>query len=125
MMCCRDHSQDPQHMDHQEVKRCDINLDTVFQNTDEIFPNPPNSCVVTVVTPEKPGPVLVSSSITFNPMLSDPLHAGDELDIADLVTYKQQEDSVLSVPEQMPDDAIIEVSLCPCRFPNGFKLHLL
>lgn len=112
MMRCRDHSQDPQHMDYQEVKRCDINLDTVFQIADEILQTPPSSCLVTVVTPEKPDPVLVSSSITFNTMLSDPLPATAETDIADIVTYKLQEDSVLSVPEQMPDDAIIEVSLC-------------
>lgn len=103
-------------MDYQEVKRCDINLDTVFQIADEILQIPPSSCLVTVVTPEKPGPVLVSSSITFNTMQSDPLHAGAETDIAGIVTYKQQEDCLLSVPEQMPDDAIIEVSLCRVGF---------
>lgn len=123
VFCHGDHNQHPQEKEDQEVKKYDINLDTVFQIADEVMQTSPSSCLVRIVTPEKPGHVLVPSSNTCNTMLSDspePMQANPvchgtilkaETDKADLATYKQQEESVLSVPEQMPEDAICEVSL--------------
>ncbi|XP_035521774.1 heat shock factor protein 5 isoform X2 [Morone saxatilis] len=124
VLCRGDHIQDPQNKDNQEVKKCEINLDTIFQIADEVMQTPPSSCLVRVVNPENPGPVLVpSSSNTCNTMLSDnpassmqanPFCTGPIITSAsgnaDLVSYGQQEPSVLSVPEQMPEDAIFEVT---------------
>ncbi|XP_035521773.1 heat shock factor protein 5 isoform X1 [Morone saxatilis] len=95
-----------------------------YQIADEVMQTPPSSCLVRVVNPENPGPVLVpSSSNTCNTMLSDnpassmqanPFCTGPIITSAsgnaDLVSYGQQEPSVLSVPEQMPEDAIFEVT---------------
>ncbi|XP_041808644.1 heat shock factor protein 5 [Chelmon rostratus] len=118
-----DRNQDAQNTEHQEVKKCDINLDTVFQIADDVMLTSPNSCLVRVMTPEKPGPVLEPTSRTCNtkpcdgpasPMQANPLCAGPIIMAVAgnvrLDTYKQQEESVLSVPEQMPEDAIFEVT---------------
>lgn len=127
-----DHSHDSQHKEYQEEKKCDINVDAIFQIADEVLQTPPSSCVVRVVTPEKPGPVLVPSSVTCmlsdNPtsaMQGNPLHAGAESCIVDVVSYKHQEESVLSVPEQMPEDDIFEVSLYIVDCLKAFRyIHL-
>lgn len=121
MLCHGDNNQDMKNMEHQEVKKFDINLDTIFQIADEVMQTPPNNNLVRVVTPEKPGPVLVP--FTCNPMMYDkpastmianPLYGPVIMAVsgnADLVKCEQQEESVVSVPEQMPEDAISEVSL--------------
>lgn len=124
MLCHGDHSEDLKNKEKQEVKKCDMNLDTIFQIADEVMQTPPNNCLVKVVTPEKPGPVLELSSNTCHTMLCDNpasimkanlLCAGPTIMAVsgnvELVTYGQQEESVVSVPEQMPEDAIFEVSL--------------
>ncbi|XP_076607170.1 heat shock factor protein 5 [Chaetodon auriga] len=122
MFCCEDHNR-PQNKEHQEVKRGDINLDTVFQIADDVMQSPPISCLVKVVTPEKPGPVLAPASSTCNTVLCDnpasttqasrscagPIIMAVAGNIS-LDTYKHQEESVLSVPEEMPEDAIFEVT---------------
>lgn len=121
MLCHGDRSQVPKNKEHQELKKCDINLDTIFQIADEMQ-TPPNSGPVRVMTPEKPGPVLVPFSVTT--MLCDnPSGTVEVLPLspspiivsvtgnAELVAYGQQEASVVSVPEQMPEDAIVKVSL--------------
>lgn len=129
-----DRNQDAQNTEHQEVKKCDINLDTVFQIADDVMLTSPNSCLVRVMTPEKPGPVLEPTSRTCNtkpcdgpasPMQANPLCAGPIIMAVAgnvrLDTYKQQEESVLSVPEQMPEDAIFEVSLYIVDFLEAFS----
>lgn len=116
-MCHRDHNQEPQHKEYQEVNRCDSNLDTIFQMADEVMQLQTSSCLVAVVTPEKPGPVLVPAGS----MQGSPLPAGAESGFADVVSYKQQEESVLSVPEKMADDAIFEVSLRIVNFLKAFS----
>lgn len=130
MMCHRDHNQAPQHKEYQEVNRCDSNLDTIFQMADEVMQLQTSSCLVAVVTPEKPGPVLVPASITCSTVLSgnpagamqgSPLPAGAESGFADVVSYKQHEESVLSVPEKMAEDAIFEVSLRIVNFLKAFS----
>lgn len=117
-MCHMDYNQDPQHKEYQEVKRCDFNLDTIFKIADEVLPTPASGCLVTVVSPEKPGLGRVTSSITCNTMLADnpkmamqdsPLHAGTRSGLIDVVRFKQEEDAMLSLSDQIPDDAIFEV----------------
>ncbi|XP_070772782.1 heat shock factor protein 5 [Enoplosus armatus] len=123
MLCRGDHNQDLQSKENQQVKKCDINLDTIFQIADEVMQTPANSYLVRVATPEKPGPVLVPSSNICHTVLYDnpastvkanPLCVGPIIMAvsgnADLVTYGQQEESVVSIPEQMPEDAIFEVT---------------
>ena len=48
------HYQDLQSVESQDLKKNDLNLDTVFQIIDE-YPSTQNVCMVKVVTPEKPG----------------------------------------------------------------------
>ncbi|XP_044079344.1 heat shock factor protein 5 isoform X1 [Siniperca chuatsi] len=123
MVCRGDHNQDLESKENQEVKKCDINLDTIFQIADEVMQTPANSYLVRVATPEKPSPVLVPSSNTCNTMFCDnpasttkanPLCVGPIIMAVsgnpNLVTYEQQEESVVFVPEQMPEDAIFEVT---------------
>lgn len=111
MMCGRDPSHDQQYEGYQEEKKGDINVDTIFQIVDEVLPSPLSSCGLTVVTPENPHPVLVpSSTLSANPtgaMQAKPLHAGAESCFADMATFKHQEESVLTLSEQMPEDDIV------------------
>ncbi|XP_040907937.1 heat shock factor protein 5 [Toxotes jaculatrix] len=113
-----DRNQDLKNKENQEGKKCDVNLDTIFQIADEVMQTPPHNCPVKAVTPEKPSPVL---ELSFNAMLCDnpgstvkanPVCAGPIImamsDSADLGTHGQQEESLVSVPEQMPEDAICE-----------------
>nr|XP_046267820.1 heat shock factor protein 5 isoform X2 [Scatophagus argus] len=88
-----------------------------YQIADEMMQTPPDSCVVRVVTPEKPDLVSVHSSKT-NP--ASPLQANllcaapvimTESGNANVATCKEQEEAVLSVPEQVPEDAIFEVTI--------------
>ncbi|TDH04667.1 hypothetical protein EPR50_G00135160 [Perca flavescens] len=121
MLCHGDNNQDIKNMEHQEVKKFDINLDTIFQIADEVMQTPPNNNLVRVMTPEKPGPVLVP--FTCNPvtydkpasaMKANPLYGSIIMAVsghADQVKCEQQEESVVSVPEQMPEDAISEVTV--------------
>ncbi|XP_071317050.1 heat shock factor protein 5 isoform X2 [Trachinotus anak] len=122
MVCHGNQHQDLQNKENQEVKKGDINLDTVFQIADEVMQTPPNSCLVKVVTPEKPGPVLELSSNTCNTTIccnpasvikANPLCAGPIIMAVsgnvDQVAFRQQE-SVVSVPEQMLEDDIFEVT---------------
>ncbi|XP_054481209.1 heat shock factor protein 5 [Anoplopoma fimbria] len=121
VLCHLDNNQDSKNMEHQEAKKCDINLDTIFQIADEVMQTPPNSSLVRVVTPQKPGPVLVPFSA--NTVLCDSpasttkansLSPGPSVAVtgrADLVTFQQQEESVISPPEQMPEDAIFKVTI--------------
>ncbi|XP_029304374.1 heat shock factor protein 5 isoform X2 [Cottoperca gobio] len=117
-----DPNQDSKNKEHQEVKKCDINLETIFQIADEVMQTPPNSSLVRVVTPEKPGPELVPISANTlmcdnfaSTMKASPLSpitiimAGSGKDRP--VTYAQQEKSVFSIPDQMPEDAIFEVTI--------------
>lgn len=134
MLCCGDHNQDLQSQENQEVKKCDINLDTIFQIADEVMQTPPNSCLVRVATPEEPGPVLVPSSCNTalcdspaSTMKANPLCVGPIIMAvsgkADRVRYGQQEESVVSVPEQMPEDDIFEVILYIIDFLKAFSLE--
>lgn len=136
MFCRGDHNQDLQSQENQEVKKCDINLDAIFQIADEVMQTPANSCLVKVETPEKPGPALAPSSNTRSTALCDspastmkanPLCVGPIIMAvsgkADLVSYGQQEESVVSVLEQMPEDDIFEVSLYIVDFLKAFSLE--
>lgn len=42
--------QESQHIENQEVKSCDLKLDTVYKVADEVLPTPPDGCLVTVVS---------------------------------------------------------------------------
>lgn len=134
MLCHGDNNQDLQNKEIQEVKKCDINLERIFQIADEVMQTPSNSFLVRVTTPEKPGPVSVPSSNTCNAMLYDnpastvkanPLCGPIIMAVSDnanLVTCEQKEEYVVSVSEQMPEDAIFEVSLYIADFLKVFTL---
>uniref|UniRef100_A0A3B4YBF0 HSF-type DNA-binding domain-containing protein n=1 Tax=Seriola lalandi dorsalis TaxID=1841481 RepID=A0A3B4YBF0_SERLL len=134
MLCHGNQHQDLQNKKNQEVKKEDINLDTVFQIADEVMQTPPNSCLVKVVTPEKPGPALELSSNACNAMMcynpasmkkANPLCAGPIIMAVsgnvDQVAFRQQEESLVSIPEQMPEDDIFEVSPHIVDFLNTFS----
>ncbi|XP_049896210.1 heat shock factor protein 5 [Epinephelus moara] len=121
VMCHGDNNQDSKQ--HQDEKKCDINLDTVFQIADEVMQTLPSNSLVGAVTPVKPGAAIVPSSNTSSTMLRDssantvkvePLRPWPIITAVvgnvDLMTYKQEEESVVSVPEQMPEDAINEAT---------------
>lgn len=119
-MCHMDNEQQPK--EYQDVKRCDFDLDAIFKIADEVLPTSTSGCLVTVVSPEKPALGIVASSITCNTMLSDtpkmakhslPVHAGSRLSFADVLRFKQDEDSVLSLSDEIPDYAFFEV-IFPC-----------
>ncbi|XP_063750450.1 heat shock factor protein 5 [Eleginops maclovinus] len=114
-----DPHRDSKTKEHHELKKCDINLDTIFQIADEVMQTPPSSGLIRVVTPEKPGPVLVPVSNTSmmgdnltSPMKANPLNPGPIIMAVSakygLINYKQEEKSVISVPEKMPEDDIFE-----------------
>lgn len=122
MWCQGEHNQDLQNKETQEVKKCDVNLDTIFQIADEVMQTPPNNCLVKAVTPEKRCPVAELSSnpcsatlcdssastVQANPLCVTPIIMAVSGNV-DLVKCMQQEESMVSVPEQMPEDAISEV----------------
>ncbi|XP_075957473.1 heat shock factor protein 5 [Anarhichas minor] len=99
-------------------QNCDISLDTIFQIADEVMQTPANSSLVRVVAPVKPGPV----SLPFPIKTNNPVSARKAKHLssgpivvsvrgrADLLAFKQQEGSVISPPEQMPEDAIVNVT---------------
>lgn len=117
MFCSGDQNKDQQSKEQEEI-RCDINLDAVFQIADQVMQTDPGACQVTVVSPEKllessssdtltcDSPV---SSIHSSLLCTDPIIV-DVTGSVDLASCRQQDDSVLSVPEQMPEDAISVVS---------------
>uniref|UniRef100_A0A3Q2QGN9 Heat shock transcription factor 5 n=1 Tax=Fundulus heteroclitus TaxID=8078 RepID=A0A3Q2QGN9_FUNHE len=90
-------------MESQGVRKADVNLDVVFQIADEVMQTSPGACLVKVETTEKPASVPKPSS--------DPSVAisCDNNGCAPVVTYKEEEELVVSVPEQMAEDAIYEV----------------
>lgn len=108
-LCHGDHHQS-KNKESQEEKKCDINLDVILQIADEVMQTPSTNYLIKVETPEKSPPASQSPSNTCQ-------GSGDATAVilsasnnAHLVKYRQQEDSVISVPEQMPEDAIFEVS---------------
>ena len=136
-MCHGDHNQDLQNKENQEVKKPDMNLDTIFQIADEVMQTPPHNCLVKVENPENPDPVSELSSKTCNTTLCEnpvstreahPVCAGPTIMAVsgnvDLNTLGQQEESVVSVPDQMPEDSIFEVSPQHCRFPEDLQLYI-
>lgn len=135
-LCHGDQNQDSQYKENLEVKNCDVNLDTIFQIADEVMQTP-NNCLVRVVTPEKPGTVSFNNMLQAspqddnpgstrkaNPLCSRPIIMAVSGNI-NLVTCEQQEGSVFSVPEQMPEDVILEVRHVDvhCRFLEGKKKY--
>lgn len=137
MWCQGEKNQDLQNKGSQEVKKCDINLDMIFQIADEVMQTPSSNCLVKAVTPEKRGPVLELSSnncssmlcdspvstVKANPLCTTPIIMAVSGNV-DLVTCRQQEESVVSVPEQMPEDAISEVSFYSPDLIEAFSLSL-
>ncbi|KAM8898050.1 uncharacterized protein AB9W97_009148 [Spinachia spinachia] len=108
---CGDHNLESKNKEHQEVKKCDINLDTIFQIADEVMQTRPNS-LIRVVTPDKPGPLSVplsgnnpagatkASHVSYGPIITSVIGSGDLFAL-----------SVNSQPEQMLKDAILEASI--------------
>ncbi|XP_042355806.1 heat shock factor protein 5 isoform X2 [Plectropomus leopardus] len=106
----------------QDMKECDINLDMVFQIADEMMPLPSINNPVKVETPEKPHEAFAPSFSDHNIVLCDiststrtvkprPVPTVTSvMSHAGLLAYKQQEESVVSVPEQVPENAIYEVT---------------
>ncbi|KAA8586414.1 hypothetical protein FQN60_000250, partial [Etheostoma spectabile] len=117
---CYHQNLDRKNKEHQEVKKFDINLDTIFQIADEVMQTPPNNNLVRVVTPEKPGPMLVPFTCN-NPMKANPSYGPIIMAVsgnANLIKCEPQEVSVVSVPEQMPEDAIFEAGDKNPPFPK-------
>ncbi|XP_068585618.1 heat shock factor protein 5 [Cebidichthys violaceus] len=116
-----DHNLDSKNTEHQEVKKCDINWDTIYQFAEEVMQTPANSSLFRFVTPVKPGPVSLPLSIKTEPY-DNPVSAMKAnhwsprptvvsvRGSADLLTFKQQEESVISSREHMPEDAIVKVT---------------
>lgn len=117
-MCHMDYNNE-QPKEYQDVKICDLNMDAVFKLADEVLPTTTSSCQVTVVSPEKPALGMVASSITCNTMLSEtpkmaqqdtPLQAERSCSLDDMLEFKQDEDSLLSLSDQIKDYSIFEVT---------------
>lgn len=49
-MCHMEYDQESQHRQNQELKSCDLKLDTVYKVADEVLPTPPDGCQVTAVS---------------------------------------------------------------------------
>ncbi|CAK6971835.1 heat shock factor protein 5 [Scomber scombrus] len=123
-LCHGDQSQDFHYKENLEMKKCEVNLETIFQIADEVMQTP-NNCLVRVVTPEKPGNVSLNtcspvvqvspqsnkpgSTRKASPLCAGPIIVAVSGNI-DLVKSEQQEESVVSVHEQMPEDAVFEVT---------------
>ncbi|XP_060912302.1 heat shock factor protein 5 [Labrus mixtus] len=108
MFCTGDNNQEPQSKDSQETKKYDINLDTIFQIADEVMKPLPNRCLVKVKTPEKSVPVIAPPPGTFNTSAMKALPVEPIIMSVSgnpsLVKFKPQEGSVVSIPEQLPED---------------------
>lgn len=103
-----------QGMENQEVETTDINLDTVFQIADDVMQM--FSSVQTVQTPVNPVSVLKSAPGTCKatPRDDKPSTAPSNatpmvMAVSNVPAYKDE--SVTSVSEQIPGDAIVMVSL--------------
>ncbi|XP_008288770.1 heat shock factor protein 5 [Stegastes partitus] len=118
MVCHGARYQDFENNENQKVKKGDTSLDAIFQMADEVMQTPPSNCLVKVETPEKPASEFEPSSNTCKAKNSgsttkpSPLRAVPVLksvpNYPDLTTYKQHEESVVSVPKQMPKDVVYE-----------------
>ncbi|XP_034540512.1 heat shock factor protein 5 [Notolabrus celidotus] len=112
-----DHSQDPQNMKNQEIKKGGISLDTIFQIADEVMKPPPNGRVVKTKTPEKPWPVSTPPSHTYcaSVMKGSPLSATpvitDMSGSANQVKIEPPEINMIPVPEQLLEDDIYVVKV--------------
>ncbi|XP_027886421.1 heat shock factor protein 5 isoform X2 [Xiphophorus couchianus] len=84
----------------QEVKKPEVNLDVVFQIADEVMQTSPSACLVKVESAEKPVSVPQPSS--------DPRDALAYKNSRAPVVKKENEELVVSVPEQMAEDVIYE-----------------
>lgn len=139
-----ENNQGSQKNENQEAKNCEVNLEAVFQMADEVMLTPPNTCLVKVEPQEELVPALESSANTGDASVCDsggggggdtvrsnPISAGYTIVAVSssdaVVAYKEQQECVVSVPEQMPEDVIVEVSLCSeeflqlkCAFFMGF-----
>ncbi|XP_034746768.1 heat shock factor protein 5 [Etheostoma cragini] len=134
MLCRGDNNQDIKNMEYQEGKKFDINLDTIFQIADEVMQTPPNNNLVRVVTPEKPGPMLVPFTCNntmydkpANTMKANPSYGPIIMAVsgnANLIKCEQQEVSVVSVPEQMPEDALFEVTVDDAKDPQVLSVEV-
>ncbi|TKS83615.1 E3 ubiquitin-protein ligase RNF43 [Collichthys lucidus] len=94
-------------------------MDTIIQIVDEVMETPPKNCLVRAVPLEKTGPIIVSTSSTStNTITSRPASTMQDNPLCDtpiiistlgsVYVDKEQEELVLSVPEKMPEDAIIQ-----------------
>lgn len=129
-----DHNQYSKTEEHQEVKKSDIHLDTIFQIADEVMQTSTNSRLVRVATPQKPGPVFVPFSANTtswdNPAVkSNHLSPGPSVisvtGRADLFSFQPKEESGISLAEQLPEDAICEVSRDMVDFLKEFFFSFL
>ncbi|KAM3600896.1 uncharacterized protein V6R79_004321 [Siganus canaliculatus] len=96
----------------QEVSKCDTNLDTIFQLADEYMQTSANSCLVQIMNPGKP-----CCSVPCD----DPLSATAVSGHADLVKQEEEEHSVLSLSDQLPDEVMNEVSFRKVDFLEVFS----
>lgn len=118
MWSCREHSQDSQNKENQEV----INLDIIFQIADEVMQTTPSSCLVKAVTPETPTPKLELSFNTSNDGACEhPSPVTPVSHSVGIVTFREQEESVVTIPEYVPEDAISKVSLFSVNFIKEFS----
>ncbi|XP_030603200.1 heat shock factor protein 5 [Archocentrus centrarchus] len=123
MLFLRENSQGLQKNENQEAKNYDINLEAVFQIADEVMQTPPSICLVKVEPQEELVPAPESSanacydSSSGSTIRSDSFCAERTIVSSNhpIVAYKEQQECVVSVPEQMPDDAIVEVTTDDAR----------
>ncbi|KAL6099107.1 uncharacterized protein ACO6RY_18096 [Pungitius sinensis] len=98
-----DNNLDSKNKEHQEVKKCNINMDSIFQIADEMMQTRPNSSLIRVVTPDKPGALSVPLSASNNNIIIASVTGSADL-------FAQQELSGNTQPEQKLKDAILEVT---------------
>lgn len=112
-------SPDLQNKNKHDINKSDINLDTVFQIADEVMQTPPNNNLTKIVTPEKQSfrgaPSYSTQGDIFRNTPQNITFCFEPITVTatgndNAVTCLEPEVSVLSVPEQMPEDAISEVA---------------
>lgn len=113
-------SPDLQNKNKHDINKSDINLDTVFQIADEVMQTPPNNNLTKIVTPEKQSfrgaPSYSTQRDIFRNTPQNITFCFEPITVTatgndNAVTCLEPEVSVLSVPEQMPEDAISEVNV--------------
>ncbi|XP_041657925.1 heat shock factor protein 5 isoform X2 [Cheilinus undulatus] len=119
MFCAGDNNLNLQNMQNHEMNKNEVNLDRIFQIADEVMQTTPDRLLIKVKTPEKPSPVSMpppsAIPISFS---KEPISDGQIIkavsSMANPAKMEPQEEFGISIPVQLPEDAISEV--CACLF---------